>query len=534
MSNRLTFVDLESGVCAEIKPGDTIASVAARNEVFIDQPCAGRGNCGKCRVWIDKNAPHPTDTEKRLISEQELIDGIRLACQAQAIPGMEVRILNKVSQPVQILDSVKAKNHHEKSVGQANFAIALDIGTTTLVAYLVDKLTGDVVEAVSSMNPQAAFGADVISRISSINDNPSNLFKMQHSLVSEINTMLAKLFMHDRLRRGGVDVVVAAGNSTMEHILAGVSPACIGKAPFSPSFYDAPKLKTSEIGINIKNDPELQLIPNISGFVGGDIVSGVAYSGMARSKKISLFIDIGTNNEMVLGNSERMLCCSAAAGPALEGAKISCGMRAAAGAIEKAWFEEGDIKIKTVYDAPVKGVCGSGLVDIVAFMIGEGIIGRSGKFVNLEEISDPRLAKRLIGTKASERQFALAESRGRLIGITQKDIREFQLAKAAIATGIELMLAESGHTIKNVDNIYLAGAFGNYLNVNNAIKAGILPDVPVDKIIPIGNSSGLGACRLAVDDCIWKQVEYIRQNTSHIELATHKDFQNKFIKNILF
>ena len=532
MGDSLLFI--ESNVNAKICPGDTIASVAGRNGIFIDQPCAGKGDCGKCRVLVEKNAPCPTDKEKRLLSEQELISGIRLACQAAAVGGMEVKVVDKIPQKVQILDSVDRANFNEEYTGQSDLAVAIDIGTTTLVAYLIDKLTGNVIATVSSMNPQAVFGADVISRISSIEEDPSNLPKMQHSLVSEINSMMAKLLTKDRSIYCHVNTFVAVGNSTMEHIFAGISPACIGRAPFAPAFYEAPKLYASDVGIDLKNTVALKLLPNISGFVGGDIVSGIVYSGMAKSKQLSLLIDIGTNNEMVLGNSEHMLCCSAAAGPALEGAKISCGMRAASGAIEKAWRENGDIKVKTIYDAPVEGICGSGLVDVIAFMIDEGIIRPNGKFANIEDIDAPALAKRLTGVRAAERLFVLAEKKGRFIGMTQKDIREFQLAKAAIKTGIELMLAESDFSIDDIDNIYLAGAFGSYMDISNAIKTGLLPNVPLSKITPIGNSSGLGACRFAVADGLWTLADYVRKNTAHMELATHKDFQSKFIKNLEF
>ena len=499
-------------IWAKPLPEETVSDLARRCGIMIDQPCGGCGSCGKCGV---------------------LVDGVyALACQTMAVAGMQITMPN-CPDKMQILESAEGMMQGQ-ALKCGKVGAALDIGTTTLVLYLVDCAGGDILAVSSSINPQTAFGADVISRISYIETNEDGLQRLRGVLINKINIMLDDVLQKASLHRGQVSAMVVAGNTTMEHIFAGVSPAAIGRAPFKPVFSDSIIIAPQDAGINLGGGTMIRLLPNISGFVGGDIVSGILYSKMAESDKLSLLVDIGTNNEMVLGSRDFLLCCSAAAGPALEGAKISQGMRAAPGAVDSVVSRNGDLHVTTIDNVPARGICGSGLVDAVAELFRNGVIAPSGKFTKAEKISSEPLRKRLSGSKASEMFYTLVNSNGHAIGLTQQDIREVQLAKGAIAAGIEIMLEEAGMSLRDIDRVFVAGAFGNYLNFVNAIELGILPNVPEGKITALGNSAGLGACQLLCGEDCWADVSCLSATARHIELAEHPRFQEVFVRSLSF
>ena len=532
MDNSVYFPEYAKRI--DVESGITIAEMARNSGIAVDQPCAGRGSCGKCRILLEGNVSEPTAKERELLSEDELLSGIRLACQTSARPGMEVKIIGGVPSRAQILSDFEHDNGVERDVilPFSKGAIAIDIGTTTLVTYLVDLEHKKVSATESAINPQVVFGADVISRISYVAENDLHLTEMQNCLVKKLDEMITQLCSEPLSQKIVIEYVIIAGNATMEHIFAGISPVVIGKAPFAPKFYKAPDMRASNVGMHIKGDPIIYMLPNIYGFVGGDIVSGIIYSGMQKNADLSLLIDIGTNNEMVLGNSDFLLCCSAAAGPALEGAKISCGMRAASGAIEKVWYDK-DICAKTIADDTACGICGSGLVDAIAVLLKTNILQRNGKFNSPDGIYDITLLRRLHGALARDKSFEVTKGTSS-ISISQRDVREFQLAKAAIKTGIDLMLKISGKSLQDVKKIFLAGAFGNYIDKVNAVATGILPEVPLQNIVAIGNSSGLGACMLAIDASLWCETDRILDMARHVELAAEPDFQDCFINNLFF
>jgi len=332
--NEKVFIT-ERGIWTEYLPGETVGELLLRQGIYIDQPCGGTGLCGKCRVILSGTVPEPTSKEKKIFSEEELSSGFRLACQTKASGGMKVTIPARDSQNIKVLDTFRNGTHTAAPCrGDQGSGIAIDIGTTTIVAYLVDLGTGMTLAASSAINPQTSFGADVISRISYIGDDPHKLSELQKAVTKQINSLIKEVFSKTGRKPSAKDSMAVAGNTTMEHIFAGISPENIGKSPFQPRFYDSLQFEASELGIEAEKGVSVKLMPNIHGFVGGDIVSGIIYSGMHNTDELSLLVDIGTNNEMVLGNKDFMLCCSAAAGPALEGAKIKMGMRAAPGAID--------------------------------------------------------------------------------------------------------------------------------------------------------------------------------------------------------
>ena len=528
----------ERGSWTEYLPGETVGELLLRQGIYIDQPCGGTGLCGKCRVILSGTIPEPTSKEKKIFSEEELSSGFRLACQAKASGGMEVTIPAQDSQSIKVLDTFENSNNtYTASRGDDGSGIAVDIGTTTIVVYLVNLGTGMTLAATSAINPQTSFGADVISRISYIGDDPDKLSQLQRAVTKRINSLIKEVFSKTGRKPSAKDSMAVAGNTTMEHIFAGVSPESIGRSPFEPQFYDSLELEASELGINAEKGVKVKLLPNIYGFVGGDIVSGIIYTGMHKSKELSLLVDIGTNNEMVLGNNDFMLCCSAAAGPALEGAKIKMGMRAAPGAIDSVKKNGRGISITTIGDMPPVGICGSGLVDVMSKLLKAGVITESGRFANKEEL-EKHLSNRFKGNKGKDLSFILA-AEGEYgsnpeVGITQKDIREIQLAKGAIAAGAQILLDVAGKKLDDIKSVYLAGAFGNYIDIENAVRISILPDVPRERIHPVGNSAGAGVCLMLKDPSLWDTAADIIKRAEHIELASHKDFQEIFIGNMSF
>ena len=528
----------ERGSWTEYLPGETVGELLLRQGIYIDQPCGGTGLCGKCRVILSGTIPEPTSKEKKIFSEEELSSGFRLACQAKASGGMEVTIPAQDSQSIKVLDTFENSNNtYTASRGDDGSGIAVDIGTTTIVVYLVNLGTGMTLAATSAINPQTSFGADVISRISYIGDDPDKLSQLQRAVTKRINSLIKEVFSKTGRKPSAKDSMAVAGNTTMEHIFAGVSPESIGRSPFEPQFYDSLELEASELGINAEKGVKVKLLPNIYGFVGGDIVSGIIYTGMHKSKELSLLVDIGTNNEMVLGNNDFMLCCSAAAGPALEGAKIKMGMRAAPGAIDSVKKNGRGISITTIGDMPPVGICGSGLVDAISELLKVGVITESGRFADEEELEE-HLSSRFKGKKGKDFSFILA-AEGEYgsnpeVGITQKDIREIQLAKGAIAAGAQILLDVAGKKLDDIKSVYLAGAFGNYIDIENAVRISILPDVPRERIHPVGNSAGAGVCLMLKDPSLWDTAADIIKRAEHIELASHKDFQEIFIGNMSF
>ena len=520
--------------CTRVKPmeGETLGELMRRSGSEVAEPCGGNGTCGKCRVKIRGVVTDCSERERLLLSDEEIEAGIRLACITPAKRGIVVSRADVEPQHMRILsgEECAAADNDGSKDEKVLFSIAVDIGTTTIVAYLVNKSCGAVIAVSSAMNPQVTFGADVISRIGYASEREDGLAVLQSRAVDAVNRLIFNLQRRASVSEDEITEVVVSANTTMEHLFAGVSPASIGRAPFTPQYNEFPTLTAAHMNLALSPETVVRLLPNISGFVGGDITAGIIYTGMTKSEKLSLLIDIGTNNEMVLGCKDFLLCCSAAAGPALEGAKISQGMCASEGAIDHIKKEPGGIYVSTIDNIPAVGICGSGLVDAITLLLEEHIIDNSGKF---EKKLSPEnaLYERL---DVGQRRFLLSKNSKRSIFITQKDIRELQLAKSAIATGIEIMLEEAGKRLEDIDMVFLAGAFGNYLNIENAMKTGILPQLPVEKIKSVGNSSGLGAIEFILHPEHWREARRVISSAKHIELATHREFPLKFVKNLSF
>ena len=363
---------------------------------------------------------------------------------------------------------------------KALYGLAIDIGTTTLAGYLLDLTTGQELAVRSLMNPQKGFGADVISRIKYIHEHSEEgLKELQKSVISGINTMIGQLCGAAEVNPVQIYKVTVAGNPTMIHLFTAIDPSNIDHSPYIPVLRDGLALAAGELGLEINPEGQVHILPAISGYVGADIIAGVLFTGLHQRGELALFIDIGTNAEIVLGNKEKLLACSTPAGPAFEGARIKHGMSAIPGAIAHVSLDglDGDeMKLEVIGSGTPKGICGSGLIDLIAELLRAGLINEKG---NLLIQGKSPYAERIMLGERDQPQF-LVSDKSKPIYLTQQDVRELQLAKGAIRSGVELVLQEWGITPDRVDVVYLAGAFGNYVRRESVLRIGMLPPFPLE------------------------------------------------------
>lgn len=529
MSER--YIWLEPGHERISVPEDCVIGAALPR---ADHPCGGKGMCGKCRVRT-RNGAEPLEAERALLTEAELREGWRLSCISPVRDGMSVW-LPEDQGGMRILEGERTGGAAPQ--GLRGCRLGCDIGTTTVVLYLLHPESGAILHTVSALNGQVAFGGDVISRIFAVCEDQSRLEELQSAIVDTINGLLEKLRAETGADLDSIRELRVAGNTTMEHLLVRADPRGLGKSPFVPAFLEAPASTAGELGLALPPETPVTQADNLSAFIGGDITAGIYYTGMARQTGISLLLDIGTNNEMVLGNARELHGCSAAAGPALEGAQISTGMRAAAGAVEKVWRGGDDLCLRTIAGAPPRGLCGSGLIDLLALLVREGIVRPDGRFASPEDLPESALSSRLRrgGKRHSEFVYCRQGEYGaeQDLVLTQKDVREAQLAKSAIAVGIDKLLERMGIGTRDLEHVYLAGAFGNYIDQANARELGILPQVPDEVILPVRNSAGLGICRSLYDPAYPGEVRHIAEIFHPMNLAAEEDFQKRFLDRLKF
>ena len=417
------------------------------------------------------------------------------------------------------------------------YGIAFDIGTTTVVGMLWDFKKSKLLFSASLTNPQIIHGADVISRIAYASDE-NGLKKLQELIINCLNEIVVLICDRQNIAKDSIKKAVACGNTTMSHLLLGINPKGLSVAPFTPSYSGTVIIPAEKTGLHIGNKGTLTVLPNIAGHVGSDITCGILASRLQNNKGLSLFVDIGTNGEIALFNGERLMVCSAAAGPAFEGASITQGMRAADGAIEHVQIVNNEVEFTVIGNVPPVGICGSGLMDIVSELLRHGIIDRSGRMLSTDEY-EKKYGKSFLSERITEdengRKFIIVEkSNSEDIVITQKDIREVQLSKAAISAGINTLMKKADCCGKTPERIFLAGAFGNYIDKNSAVTLGLLPNIPNERIIPIGNSAGTGALMVLTSLKEQKNAELISETAVHINLSSEADFQNDYLNEIVF
>jgi uncharacterized 2Fe-2S/4Fe-4S cluster protein (DUF4445 family) len=409
---------------------------------------------------------------------------------------------------------------------QASMGLAVDLGTTSIVAYLVDFKTGQVIDSASSYNGQIVCGEDVISRIIYAK-RKRGLERLQKLAVGTINDLIDELRGRNNIEPREIHEVAVAGNTTMTHLLLGLEPRYLREEPYIPAVSSPPKLVAEELDLNVNPVARVHVLPSVGAYVGGDITAGVISSGMYDTEKLTLFIDIGTNGEMVLGTRDWLLSCACSAGPAFEGGGVRDGMRASTGAIEDVFIDDSTYEpaFKTVNDAPAVGICGSGLIDLLGELFVTGLLGKSGHY-DLEAPTDrirvrdgvPEYVVCKAGEGGAEKDIVLTES----------DVSGLVRAKAAIYAGFEVLCSSVGVDLADVEQILIGGAFGQYLNVEKAVRIGLLPDQPVEKFHFLGNTSALGAFATLLCVNVRRNVADVAAKMTYLELSADNSFMDEY------
>jgi uncharacterized 2Fe-2S/4Fe-4S cluster protein (DUF4445 family) len=572
----ISFKNRDNIIEAEV--GTSLSDCIRKAGLHIETPCNCIGSCGKCRVKAVGELYQPSEEEKKFIIDHE---GIRMACMARINGDVEIELLNASNSlktinrglaiDVEVDSDTKKVTLHSVDIGSSKpyietlsyklvdfsllekigkvdngkagqligvlcednlidialeipdiLGVAVDIGTTGISAYLVDLESGEVLNKASCLNPQTQYGGDVLTRISYCMNHAEGSKLLKEAIIRKIDDIVGEL-TNASYSRSSVYRIAVAGNTTMLHFLLGVETRSIAKAPYRPVFLDRIDIKASELSININKSGIVTMLPSASGYVGADILAGITATAFHKNRGSAIFIDIGTNGEIAAIHGGKIAATSTAAGPALEGMNISCGCRAEDGAIDSFCIDDNyNISYTTIGNVAAKGICGSGLIDIAAFFVTREIVLKSGKF-NTE--LDHRIKDRL-----RDKKFYITDE----IYISQKDIRQIQLAKGAIASGIAMLLAEIQLLIENVEEAVIAGAFGYHINSQSILDISLIPKGFKGKITFVGNSSVEGARIALINKSMLKSMVDLKNEISVLELSTKDKFQEYFVKELSF
>jgi len=418
------------------------------------------------------------------------------------------------------------------------FGLAIDIGTTSVVTTLIELESGEQLASVSSLNPQAVFGGDLMSRIAFAQFNPVNLRKLTTRILGLINQHIEQVCREAGVLPKWIYKIVVVGNTCMHHLFLGIDPSHVGLAPYAPVMRHPLVMTARELHLKTAPEAQVCLLPIVAGFVGADAVAVALATRMDASERPRCAVDIGTNGEVVLGSRARLLACSAPAGPALEGAQIRHGMRGALGAIDRVTVDD-DIHVHTIGDTAALGICGSGLIDLLAGLLDAGVIDETGLIqVDQRDGLPPRLRDRVV-MRGEERQVVVVRptdegAGGREIVLTQDDVRQVQLAKGAIASGVLMLLHVAGIAPDDLDELMLAGGFGNYISIASALRIGLIPRLPPAKVRYVGNAASLGAQLCLVSESERAHAARIARVIEHVSLAAHPDFEQIFVDAMNF
>lgn len=475
-------------------------------------PCGGHGSCGKCKAETENEAG-----ERREVQ----------ACQYPIDEALKVYIREEQGQ---VLEEGAAAGTEWQPDFRGGAVTAFDIGTTSVAGYLLDAATGKQLTSTGRFNPQRSFGADVISRAS--HEAETRDGKQTQLIRAAIDEMLGELCEKGGCTRSDLHRITLVGNTCMHHLFLGLPVDSLLRVPYEPVMWDAFEGKAADYGLHMSEDAKLQVLPNIAGFVGADTVGCLVATDFIHEMMRTLMIDIGTNGELVMGTKEKAYACSTAAGPALEGAKISCGMCGIEGAIQHLKVNGEELEISVIGGGEATGICGSGLVDAIALLFREGLIEKRGRITKPEKLKTEfgKANAWRIQKVDGKSQIQLTEA----VSITQQDIREVQLAKSAIFSGIAILCRKLGWDLTDLEQILVAGAFGNYMDPDSACAIGLLPAACREKIRGIGNAAGEGAKRVLAGDLYWEQAKTLARQIEFVELASEADFQTQFIRNLDF
>lgn len=554
MQPSFTVVFQPDGKRGRFQRDTSLLSAARSLGVDINSICGGAGACGKCIIHVTSGKiSKPRESDEKFIDKQSLIVGFRLACmlgveddlivtvpkesrtgtQRLQTEGLETKVmlsplvtrrdLGDMSEVLYDGELVRRITSSDPILG-----FAVDVGSTKLAGYLMDLKNGETLSIVNNMNPQIPYGEDIISRIASAIQSQENNKLLHEILVEGVRELLWEACGESGNSLDNVYDIVLVGNTAMQHFILGIDPRPISHSPFMPDNLEHKDLppKTLKLGTYA----HVHILPLIAGFVGADCVAASLATGIYKSEHMSFLMDIGTNTEIIVGKKAHLVACSCASGPAFEGAHIKCGMRAASGAIEGVWIDDDlEPKIKVIDDIKPVGICGSGLIDLMSEMLKAGIIDSSGRFM---EVDTPRL-----NINSGMIEYVVAwknevDARDD-ISITQKDVRELQKGKAAIFSGSYIAMKQLGLKPSNFEHIYIAGAFGTYINRESAVNIGMLPEFNLLNVEQVGNAAGTGARMALLSKEVRREAQYIGDKVEYIELATHPDYNQAYLDALM-
>ena len=587
------------GKVIEYVPGKSLLEILLDNDVFVNNPCNGKGTCGKCRVKLVGGQEFAvSSTEERLLSEGDRQAGLRLSCLIEPSENLEIELVHKerkhevlttgfmpafdfapetvkrkvvVHRPTledqtpfedQICDQLgvdavaldvlaeagltpgdwtavlhadRVIRLEEGDTADSLYGVAIDIGTTTVVCELVNMVDGSLLANASQINAQKVFGLDVLTRITYELEHPENgVASLQKVIVKSINGMIDEICAETGVPRTSIYELTVGANCTMMHMLLGVDARCIGKAPFAPAFARAKDIPAASIGINAAPGARLYALPHVSAYIGADIVAGAYVCDLEHEPGNVLFIDIGTNGEIVLASHGKLMSCSCAAGPALEGMNISAGMRAAEGAIEEIQVTEHGNEFKIIGDLAPAGLCGSGILAVMRELLKRGFVRKNGAFVKLEKLADDDWRRaRMEQDEDGKRAFILTEEPEHLL-VTQSDVRQVQLAKGAILSGFVALLNKAGISMDELDKVVIAGQFGAHLTPNSITGTGILPFEVEDRIVYAGNTSKTGAYMALMSKVVKRDMERLAHEMDYMELGATENYERLFSDCLIF
>ncbi|HAX61881.1 MAG TPA: ferredoxin [Elusimicrobia bacterium] len=522
MSCTIKFLPDEKEIIVDDKTDLLTAAIKAG--VSIYSSCGGAGTCGKCKVVV--NTGEVETSVSPFVSAEEKAKGYVLACKSFCKTDLEVFVPEssrvgkaeilmrgeKIFIPAGLPAVKKGKSAFFKT------GVAVDIGTTTVVVYLVDLDTGELC-ARAMYNPQVSFGEDVITRMIFAESEDGNR-QLHQSLVDGINELMENCAKEKNVFLNNINVLVAAGNTTMTHTLFGLNPSYIRKIPYLPKMDFLPVSSAKKSGIRINEDGVIKALPSVSAYVGGDIVAGVVACALHKSEDLAIFIDLGTNGEIVFGNKEFLVCCSTSAGPCFEGGGIKWGMRAQSGAIESLTISGDNISFNTISNQKPVGICGAGIISIITELLLNGIIDRSGAFV--------KNSSKNLKSGEEELEFFITDK----ISITASDIKNVINSKGAVFSGCDVLVKKMGFEFKQLSQVIIAGGLGNALDIKKSIILGLLPDLPIEKFRFIGNASVTGAKMCLLSQEKFNEAKFIAETMTYIDLSTDNEFMNNYTASL--
>ncbi len=515
------------GTQISIHAGATLIEAAGQAGIILNSVCGGKGTCKKCLVNIEPDDKEVLACQYHIKSDLTVV-----------IPPISRFFEQKILQhgiDTQIDLRPNIYERYQKKGATKIFGVAVDIGTTTVVAKLINMTDGRCEATQATLNPQTRYGDDVVSRIAYAQTD-EKLAELQQTIIDCVNELIGRLLKETAVDAKDIYEMCVVGNTTMNHIFLKLPVTQLGQAPYKAFSLDAQDVPASESALQMNPAGNIHTVENIAGFVGSDTTAVALATGIDSAQETTLVIDIGTNGELVLGTGDKLYAASCAAGPALEGARITCGSRAAEGAIEAVVVNDDNIVLDVIGGCAPRSICGSGLIDAVAVMLDLGIIDKTGQFVSAGTLGEklPAAIATRISQVDGEPAFVLAENASSSVFLTQKDIRQVQLAKAAIRAGIKLLQKKVGIQDCDIERIYLAGAFGNYIRRKSAVRIGLLPDMPAERIRFVGNAASSGAQIILLSSQARNKSHELARKIKYVEIAHEQEFQDVFAGSMSF